>query len=100
MGMFDYIQIDNIWLPEDARRPYEEQGFQTKDFDNAIETYSITEKGTIFKSNPDESFMPIVDFSGELNFYDFFKEGEGERFREFIAYVKNGTVYFVNEINI
>jgi hypothetical protein len=69
MGMFDTVRCDYP-LPE---RPEWAEDFQTKDLENQLDVYHISERGTLrlVRSFGENTPKPqIVDFTGELNFYN------------------------------
>jgi len=96
MGMFDYITIDNKWLPEDARRPYDKQEFQTKSLEDLLYKYDIMEDGKLVQyfSHEDGESFNHVKYTGEITFYDFF-EPDYKRMRYFKAWCVDG---FVKEV--
>jgi hypothetical protein len=49
MGMFDYVRVETQ-LP-DFHGNVVEAEFQTKDFDNALERYVITQKGELYREH-------------------------------------------------
>lgn len=117
MGMFDTIYINSKLLPVtvNEKKLLENSEYQTKDFDNVLDTFYITDDFFILKQYseyvsvpPEERPYPdpnhrmhfcgsfrkvdlykqIYDFTGDLKFYT----SVNSKWYEFIADVKNGYI--------
>jgi len=94
MGMFDNFAIDNKWLPENSRKPYDEQDFQTKSLDCELKLFEVLEDGSLILSDPfnDEGeIIKPVNYTGEIRFYDDYDC--------FVAWCVNGRVKEVIQIS-
>jgi hypothetical protein len=106
MGMFDYLNVE-VELPDGTSG--EGRGFQTKDLQSLMETYTITADGRLVRSRTDwewiensSSFFggglyPIpgsertddIPFHGDLTFYGDVKDGI---FRNYVARFTEGKL--------
>ena len=76
MGLFDDIRCEYP-LPE-TEVPCPSLNFQTKDTpDQYLSHYTITKDGWLRLDSP-EGEVEFVDFSGELEFYEYNLENRGE----------------------
>lgn len=87
--MFDYISVDNKWIPEHLQVNYDEQDYQTKDIRCALNQYEIHKDGRLFLiadpfDEEGEVFKHQNEFIGAIRFYD--------DNAEFIAWCVNGVV--------
>lgn len=83
MGMFDWVRVevqlpDNY--PDEERR---EREFQTKEFDNIMQTYVITNKGELYRECYEYEW--IEDETRQL-FGGYMKEIEGSYRREYLDF--------------
>lgn len=76
MSMYDTISIDNKWIPENKRVPYDKQDYQTKSLDCYLNKYDILEDGRLIVEEYDEAepmgseiLTPVI-YTGEIHFYD------------------------------
>ena len=72
MGMFDDVTVE-VPLPDGATLA----GFQTKDFDCLLDTYTIRENGELWRETwlfGQEHSSERVDFHGRFRFYTFSDE--------------------------
>ncbi len=76
MGMFDYLCIDNKWIPEDKQMPYDEQDYQTKSLDCQLNLYEILEDGRLLLTKKfwgdeetDVEMITPTEYTGEIEFY-------------------------------
>lgn len=97
MGMFDYLNIDNKWIPKEKQVEYDKQEYQTKSLDCLLHRYEILEGGElIIASNNDddiiesENYTPVI-YTGEIDFYD--------NNSEFKAWCVNGVVREVVDVS-
>jgi hypothetical protein len=87
MGMFDYIQCKRH-LPVPG---FEGREFQTKDTpDQGFSRYEIREDGSLWRKEYEQTEWEEQFFTGEVRFYDSFKDGEG--WIEFSAYFVRGML--------
>jgi len=73
MGMFDDVRVE-VPLPDGAIL----DGFQTKDFECLLDTYTIRSDGELWRdvwANSEEENCERVDFHGKFYFYTFTDEG-------------------------
>lgn len=117
MGMFDYVKVETV-LPGNnisAEKIFtDDERFQTKSFDNMMDTYVISNRGELYREHwdyewVDEPDRPIfkgylkkipesyrreymTDFTGEVVFYNGFID-EGKRiWRDYTAKFSDGIL--------
>jgi hypothetical protein len=112
MGMFDYIRVETS-LPGFAG-DLTTTNFQTKDLDNALDTYVITKNGQLYKEeweykwiDDDNMFLKgywgkipdsyrrlyLTDYHGDIRFYDSeYIDKEARVWREYYARFTEGKL--------
>lgn len=75
MGMFDYLNIDNKWIPKEKQVEYDKQDYQTKSLECMLHRYEILEGGELVVSRSESDIIDPDDFqsviyTGEITFYD------------------------------
>jgi hypothetical protein len=69
MGMFDYIIVDAQQLPvsPSERELLKNKNFQTKDLENCLLSYEITNEGEIMLQNiKDEKTLELISYFREM----------------------------------
>lgn len=90
MGMFDYVKVDYpleiIEFDEQTIDPNQQENFQTKAFENALQTYTISEDGRLSVENHD------ILFHGILYFYTTITIDENNYWLEYHAKFTDGAL--------
>jgi len=100
MGMFDFLTVSNKLLPVHLRMPRHNQEYQTKNLDRKCDWYRITKKGMLFKvwrsyhheHGGDLQVREFVDFTGTIEFYDYYEHHELYGDHTFRAVFEHGKI--------
>jgi hypothetical protein len=98
MGMFDYLTIDDNFLPEELKG--HNDGWQTKSYDKLLSTLIIDKNGELSLIGRDWNIYSDyvekpkkLDYSGEIIFYD----NIDDIWYEFIAIFDNGKMIKIDK---
>lgn len=104
MGMFDYLVIDDIHLPDELKGLND--GWQTKSLNCELDIIIIDNNGDLYieektyTKTKTESYLPIenkkLNYSGDIIFYDFIFS---DYWIEFKATFLNGKLIRIDELN-
>ena len=116
MGMFDYIvceyplPVSELQKEMQALPDWEKVDFQTKTFDNSLQTFTISEDGLIYEHKTEREWVEDEkspnhlqlmetdagierrDYTGELNFYGLYLDKKYDFFLEFEALFWKGEL--------
>lgn len=101
MGMFDTVRIDDYWLPEECRGLGD---WQTKDFNNQLELFSIDKSGNIkleSVDSPYDKYVVMMPAYGEFDFYTSIGDpNKKSKWYEFTGIIKDGKLVRVERQEI
>ncbi|MCK9255828.1 MAG: hypothetical protein GX793_01515 [Bacteroidales bacterium] len=94
MGMFDELEIDKKFLPEDLQE--HETGWQTKSYYSTLDTLVINKDGKLLLINNwgEGREVEETNYTGEIRFYD----SVNKIWTEFVAFFENGQMFKIVQI--
>jgi len=96
MGLFDYLKCE-VKLPK-ASKEIEENIFQTKDFENSLDTYIITKKRKLVLISKNK--RKTISFHGDITFYTCTGEHKTKDFKwyQYVARFTHGKLEYIKKV--